>query len=59
MWGNHFHATLGRFSIQRISVVGAVADQPLGQVVYESCVERGSDGTTLARRSRGGTDGES
>ena len=56
--GNHLDAELGQRVVERISVVGAVANQALGQLGYEAGVEGGSDEGDLMRRSRGGTDGE-
>ena len=52
--GNHLHVKLRQFHVQRIGVVGAVANEALGQLSDKSGVESGSDETTLVRRSRGG-----
>jgi hypothetical protein len=56
--GNHLDTQLHERFVERIGVVGAVANEPVGQLVYEAGVEGCRDEANLVRRSRGGTDGE-
>ncbi len=55
---DHLDAQLSQRRIQRVGVVGAVADQASGEVRDEARVEGGRDEADLVRRSRGGTCGE-
>jgi hypothetical protein len=48
---NHLHSQLGQFHVQRIGVVGAVADQASRERIDEAGVEGRGDQTTLVRRS--------
>ena len=56
--GDHLDAQRRERGIQRIGIVGAVANEPLGQFGYETGIEGGGDEGNLVRRSRGGTSGE-
>jgi hypothetical protein len=58
MGRDHLDAQVSQLCIQRIGIIGFVADQPLREVADEAGVEGGSDEGNLARRSRGGTSGE-
>jgi len=51
VWGNHLDAQLAQSLIQRVGIVGAVANKPLGQLVDKAGVERGGDERHLVRRS--------
>ena len=55
---DHLDTQLCQGCIQRVGIVGPVADQAAGQGVYKAGVERGGDEADLVRRSRGGTSGE-
>jgi len=50
MWRNHFNAEFQERLVQGVSVVGAVADDSLGQLVDEAGVEGGRDESDLVRR---------
>jgi hypothetical protein len=47
----HLDAQVGERHIERVSVIGAVADETLGQGHYESLVEGGRYEPTHVRRS--------
>jgi hypothetical protein len=47
----HLDSKLGQLYIERVSVVGAIADKSFGQLSYESPVEGRGDKPTLMRRS--------
>jgi hypothetical protein len=55
---NHLDTEFSQRLVQRVGVVGAIADEPFRQAGYEAGVEGGGDKRNLMRRSRGGTDGE-
>ena len=55
---DHLDTKLGERCIEGVGVVGAVADEPLGQLRYDAGVEGGGNERHLVRRSRGGTSGE-
>jgi hypothetical protein len=58
---DHLDAQVQERLVERIGVVGAVANEAQGQGVYETGVERGRRGRdegNLVRRSRSGTRGE-
>jgi hypothetical protein len=58
MGRNQLNAQIQQRRIQGIGIVGAVADESLGQLVYEPRGEGGGDEGHRVRRSRGGTRGE-
>ena len=55
---DHLDPQLQERLVERVGIVGAVADEPSGQVGYEAGVEGSGDEGDLVRRSRGGTCGE-
>jgi hypothetical protein len=42
-------------AVERIGIIGPIADEPIWQGIYEAGVERGGDESHVVRRSRGGT----
>ncbi len=58
MRGNHLDAEFYEGFIEGVGIIRPVADESLGQCIYEAGVEGGGDEGNFVRRSRGGTDGE-
>jgi len=59
MWGDQFHPELfADLRVQRIAVIGAVADQPLGSGGEESLGKGDGDELSFMRRSAGHVHGE-
>jgi len=59
VWRNHLDAVvLHQLLIEAVTVVGAIADQPIGEVGEESFFEGGFDEFSFMRRSAGHEHGE-
>src|SRR6202051_3605376 len=59
VWCNHFNAVvLHQPLIESVTVVGAIADQPFGEVGEESLFECGFDEFGFMRRSAGHVQGD-
>ena len=59
VWCNHLDAiVLHQLFIETVTVVGAIANQPLGEVGEESLFERGFDELGFMRRSAGHVEGD-